>query len=82
METFKTRGTCSRAINFKVEEGKITDVDFVSGCPGNLIGIKELVKGQEIDDVITRLEGITCGAKDTSCPDQLAKALQEYKGSL
>ena len=80
MESFKTTGTCSKAINFQIEDGKIKDLDFVSGCPGSLIGIKELVKGQEITNVIEKLDGITCGYKDTSCPDQLAKALKSYLG--
>lgn len=77
--TYKTSGTCSRSIEFEIVDGKVQDVSFMGGCNGNLKGIANLVKGLEIDEVIKRLEGITCGFKATSCPDQLAKALKEYK---
>lgn len=79
MESFKTKGTCARQINFDVIDHKVTNVDFVSGCPGNLLGIKALVEGRDIDEVIEKFSGITCGNKTTSCPDQLAIALKEYK---
>ena len=78
---FKTKGTCSTEINFEVEDNKVTSVIFVGGCNGNLKGISSLVEGMSIDDVITKLEGTTCGFKSTSCPDQLAKALKEYKNN-
>lgn len=78
---FKTKGTCSTEINFEVEDNKVTSVSFVGGCNGNLKGISSLVEGMSIDDVITKLEGTTCGFKSTSCPDQLAKALKEYKNN-
>ncbi len=81
MESYKTQGTCAREIKFDIEDNKVTNVDFVSGCPGNLLGIKALVEGQNMDDVITKFTGITCGSKSTSCPDQLAKALVDYKAS-
>ncbi len=77
--TYKTSGTCSREIIFDLENGQIKNVAFVGGCNGNLKGIASLVEGMNIDDVIARVEGITCGMKMTSCPDQLAKALKEAK---
>ena len=76
---YKTKGTCSQKIFFDVEEGKVHNVQFLGGCNGNLKGIGSLVEGMNIDDVIARLEGTTCGMKSTSCPDQLAKALKEAK---
>ena len=75
---FKTKGTCSTEINFDVEDGKVKNVQFIGGCNGNLKGIGSLVEGMAVEDVITRLEGTTCGFKSTSCPDQLAKALKQY----
>ena len=77
--TYKTKGTCSREINFEVENGKVKNVQFIGGCNGNLKGIAALVEGMDIDDVIARVEGVTCGPKATSCPDQLAQALKEAK---
>ena len=74
---FKTKGTCSQRIFFDVEEGKVKNVQFVGGCNGNLKGIAALVEGMDVADVIARVEGIRCGMKATSCPDQLAKALKE-----
>ena len=74
--TYKTKGTCSREINFDVENGKVLNVQFLGGCNGNLKGIGALVEGMNIDDVIARVEGVTCGMKSTSCPDQLAQALK------
>ena len=76
---FKTFGTCSREINFDVVDGKLTNVSFLGGCNGNLQGISKLVEGMDIDEVIARVEGIKCGARQTSCPDQLAQALKQYK---
>ncbi|MDD6315604.1 MAG: TIGR03905 family TSCPD domain-containing protein [Clostridia bacterium] len=69
-------GICARSITINVENGMVTDVQFVGGCNGNLKGIGSLVRGMRVEDVIARLEGITCGPKSTSCPDQLAKALK------
>lgn len=75
----KTKGTCSQRIYFRIEDGKVYDVEFLGGCNGNLQGIGKLVEGMEVDDVISRLEGIHCGMKPTSCPDQLATALKKAK---
>ena len=74
---YKTKGTCSRAILFDIEDGKVHNVQFIGGCNGNLKGIGALVEGMDVEDVIARVEGISCGMKSTSCPDQLAKALKE-----
>ena len=74
---FKTKGTCAQRIFFDVEDGKVKNVQFVGGCNGNLKGIAALVEGMDVADVIARVEGIRCGMKSTSCPDQLAQALKE-----
>lgn len=79
--TYKTKGTCSREISFEVENGKVKNVQFFGGCNGNLKGIGALVEGMDIDDVIARIEGVKCGMKSTSCPDQLAQALKEAKNA-
>ena len=76
---YKTKGTCSQRIFFELEDGKVKNVQFVGGCNGNLKGIAALVEGMDVQDVINRVEGIRCGMKPTSCPDQLAKALKEVK---
>lgn len=76
---YKTKGTCSQKIFFDVENGKVTNVQFLGGCNGNLKGIAALVEGMDVDNVISRVEGIRCGMKNTSCPDQLAQALKEAK---
>lgn len=76
--TYKTKGTCSRSIEFDVENGILQNVRFKDGCDGNLQGISNLVKGMKIEDVIERLRGIDCGGKGTSCPDQLSKALEAF----
>ena len=78
---YKTKGTCSRAILFDIEDGKVHNVQFIGGCNGNLKGIGALVEGMDVEDVIARVEGISCGMKSTSCPDQLARALKEAKGA-
>ena len=80
--SYKTKGTCSREITFSVEDGKVKNVSFYGGCNGNLKGIGALVEGMDIDEVITRVEGSTCGMKATSCPDQLAQALKAAKENL
>ena len=77
--TYKTKGTCSQMISFEIEEGKVKNVQFYGGCNGNLKGIASLVEGMDANEVISRVEGIKCGMKATSCPDQLAQAL---KGAL
>ena len=79
MYQYKTKGTCSQMIYFDVEDNKVKNVQFMGGCNGNLKGIGALVEGMDIDDAISRMEGITCGFKKTSCPDQLAQALKEAK---
>lgn len=73
---FKTKGTCSSLIEIQTEQGVIEDVRFQGGCNGNLKGICSLVKGMPVEEVVRRLEGIRCGARPTSCPDQLAQALK------
>ena len=75
--TYKTKGTCSQQISFTLEENKLKNVRFLGGCNGNLKGICSLVEGMDADEVIARVEGIHCGQKPTSCPDQLSRALEE-----
>ena len=76
---YNTSGTCSRQIIFEIEEGKVKNVQYIGGCNGNLKGIGALVDGMDVKEVISRLEGTTCGMKATSCPDQLAQALKTAK---
>lgn len=73
---YKTSGTCSSAIDVEVKDGIIESVKFTGGCTGNLQGISSLVQGMKAEDAIEKLKGIRCGMKSTSCPDQLAKALE------
>ena len=81
MFTYSTKGTCSRQILFNVDENnKIRDVRFIGGCGGNLQGISRLVEGKDIDEIASLLSGIRCKG-NTSCPDQLSKAIAEYKAS-
>ena len=75
--SYKTKGVCSQYINFELKDGVVTNVHFLGGCNGNLKGIGALVEGMKAEDVIARVEGIKCGMKATSCPDQLAHALKE-----
>lgn len=77
--TYKTNGVCSQSITFDIEEGKVKNVKYSGGCNGNLKGISALVEGLSVDQVIEKLSGIRCGFKSTSCPDQLALALSQYK---
>lgn len=74
---YKTKGTCSTAIDIELKDGVIDTVQFTGGCNGNLQGISALVKGMTPEEAISRLKGIRCGFKPTSCPDQLAHALKE-----
>ena len=74
---YKTKGVCSSTIDFEVNDGKVTGVKFAGGCNGNAQGVSCLIEGMDKDEAISRLEGIRCGMKQTSCPDQLAKALKE-----
>lgn len=76
---YHTTGTCSTSIDLEVENGKIKFVEFFGGCNGNLKGIASLVTGMNVDDAISKLKGIRCGFKSTSCPDQLAQALENLK---
>ena len=78
--TYKTRGTCSVGIEVEVEDGVVKDVKFIGGCSGNTQGIEQLVKGMAVKDVVEKLKGIRCGYRATSCPDQLARALEEVAG--
>ena len=77
--TYKTNGVCATTIQIEVENDVVQSVKYIGGCNGNLQGISALVKGMTIDEVIEKLSGIRCGFKKTSCPDQLAKALEEYR---
>ena len=74
---YKTRGVCSQAMQFEIEDNILKSVEVIGGCNGNLQGIASLVQGMDVDEVIRRLKGIRCGYKDTSCPDQLATALTQ-----
>ncbi len=78
---YKTRGVCSRRITFSVEDGKVCKVAFDGGCNGNGKGVAALVEGMDVDEAIRRMEGIKCGMKNTSCPDQLAQALRQTKNA-
>lgn len=78
---YKPRGVCSREIHFDVVDNKVTNVAYVGGCSGNTQGVARLVEGMDIDEAIRRMEGILCGPRSTSCPDQLARALKEYKAA-
>ena len=75
-KSFPNRGTCSTSVSFSLEDGKLKDVSFESGCNGNLQGIAKLVEGMDASEVVKRLKGIRCGDNETSCPDQLARALE------
>jgi uncharacterized protein (TIGR03905 family) len=74
--TYKTKGTCSSRILFEIEDGIVKNVSFQDGCNGNLQGVAKLVDGRQATEVIETLKGIKCGSKPTSCPDQLASALE------
>ena len=73
---YKTKGVCSQKIKFEIKDGKVFNVNFVGGCDGNTKGVARLVDGMEVQEVIKRLEGIHCGFRGTSCPDQLENALK------
>jgi len=77
--SYRTSGTCSRAIEITVDGDRIENVQFIGGCSGNTQGVAALAKGMLIDEAISRLKGIRCGFKPTSCPDQLALALEQCK---
>lgn len=78
MEKYITSGVCSSEILFEVEDNIVKEVTFVRGCPGNTLGVASLIQGMEVHEAIKRLKGIDCRDRGTSCPDQLAKALEEY----
>ncbi len=76
---YRPQGVCSQEMIFNIENGVITDLEVVGGCHGNLQGIAKLAIGRPVDEVIEKLKGIKCGFKPTSCPDQISRALEEYK---
>lgn len=75
--TYKTRGTCSQAIQFDIVDDKVRNVQFIGGCSGNTQGVARLIEGMDVHEAISRMEGIHCGPRPTSCPDQLACALKQ-----
>ena len=77
---YTPKGVCSKQINFDIRDNKVTNVSFLGGCSGNLQGISRLIEGMDVNEAISRIEGIRCGVKATSCPDQLAQALKEAVG--
>ncbi len=77
--TYTPQGVCSMQMIFDIDGNIIKDLKIIGGCPGNTVGVAQLIKGKTIDEVINSLKGILCGNKGTSCPDQIAKALKEYK---
>ncbi len=79
---YRTKGTCSRSIQFEINDGIVSNVSFEGGCNGNLKGIAALAEGKKAEDVIESLKGIRCGFKSTSCPDQFAIALEEALGEV
>ena len=79
--TYRPKGVCSHLMDIEVEDGKIESVKITGGCSGNLQGISSLLKGMDVDEAISRMEGIRCGIKATSCPDQIAQALKQYKNA-
>ena len=77
--TYRTKGTCSQGIQFEIVDNKVHNVQFIGGCSGNTQGVARLIEGMDVNEAISRIDGIHCGPRPTSCPDQLAKALKEYK---
>ncbi|WP_026476405.1 TIGR03905 family TSCPD domain-containing protein [Alkaliphilus transvaalensis] len=77
MYSYTTSGVCAKQISFNIENGAVKNVYFHGGCPGNLIGVSQLIEGMKVEEAIEKLKGITCGGKQTSCPDQLSIALEE-----
>lgn len=78
MNTYKTQGVCSQEIQFEIDGDTIKSVKFIGGCAGNTQGVASLIAGMKVDEAIRRLDGIKCGLRPTSCPDQLAQALKQY----
>jgi uncharacterized protein (TIGR03905 family) len=81
MYNFKTRGTCSTAIHFDIRDGKVYSVSFDDGCDGNLKALSVMAEGMEADELIRKLRGIHCGRRPTSCGDQFAQALEQYRAA-
>ncbi|MDD6090613.1 MAG: TIGR03905 family TSCPD domain-containing protein [Clostridiales bacterium] len=79
--SYRPRGVCSRLMEIEVEDGKIVSVRVTGGCSGNLQGISRLIEGMDVDEAIRRMDGIRCGVKPTSCPDQMAQALKQFKNA-
>lgn len=79
-KTYRPKGVCSQQIHFDIVDNKVRNVSFVGGCNGNLQGISRLIEGMDVDEAISRIDGIRCGFKSTSCPDQLAQALKQASG--
>ncbi len=79
MNVYRTKGVCSQAIEFEIQDHKVHNVKFIGGCSGNTQGVAKLVEGRDVDEIISLLEGTNCGMRGTSCPDQLAKALKAAK---
>ena len=79
---YKPKGVCSSNIKLVIDKNKLIDIEVMGGCNGNLQGIRSLIKGMELDTIKEKLSGIKCGFKNTSCPDQIAKAILEYQGEL
>ena len=79
---YKPNGVCSRNIKLMIDDNKLIDIEVTGGCHGNLKGIRSLIKDMELDTIKKKLSGIKCGYKNTSCPDQIAKAILEYQGEL
>lgn len=82
MSTFETKNVCARKIDFSIRDGRVHDVKFFGGCAGNAKAVSALIEGMPIDEAIKRIKGITCGGKGTSCGDQLAIALEQYKAEI
>ena len=80
--SFRPKGVCAQNMDIEIEDGKVVSLKVMGGCNGNLQGISRLVEGMEVDEVINRLEGLHCGFKNTSCPDQLARALRQAREEL
>ncbi len=79
---YMPKGVCSMQMIFEIENNIIKKLKIIGGCPGNTVGVSKLVEGRNIDEVIKMLKGIPCGIKGTSCPDQVARALEEYKKEM
>lgn len=77
---YKTQGVCSQVIKFEIEDDTVKSVEFIGGCDGNAKGVANLIEGMDVADAISRMEGIKCGYRATSCPDQLAQALKKATG--